>query len=90
MANTVAGTPLFWWGWNVGHAGCCCQNQCINDWQADVMARPDLKTVHMLKKSPRLQVVNVRGYAHYTIPMVTNQEPEMIITITSGWPWNTL
>ena len=40
--------------------------------QADVMARPDLKTVHMLKKSPRLQVVNVQGYAHYTIPMVTN------------------
>jgi len=34
--------------------------------QADVMARPDLKTVHMLKKSPKLQVVDVPGYAHYT------------------------
>ena len=39
------------------------------------MARPDLKTVHMLKKSPKLQVVNVQGYAHYTLPMLTNKKP---------------
>jgi peptide/nickel transport system substrate-binding protein len=43
--------------------------------QADVMARPDLKTVQMLKKSQKVQVVDVQGYAHYTLPMLSNQEP---------------
>ncbi len=43
--------------------------------QADVMARPDLKTVEMLKKTNKVQVVDVPGYAHYAIPMLTNQKP---------------
>ena len=43
--------------------------------QADVMARPDLKTVDFLKKGGKVQVIDVPGYAHYTIPMVSNKKP---------------
>ncbi len=43
--------------------------------QLDVFARPDLKTVGFLKKNKKVQVINVPGYAHYTMPMLTTQEP---------------
>jgi peptide/nickel transport system substrate-binding protein len=43
--------------------------------QVDVMARPDLKTIEMLKKTNKVQVVDVPGYAHYTLPMASNQKP---------------
>jgi len=43
--------------------------------RADVMARPDLKTVAMLKKSNKVQVLDVPGYAHYVLPMASNQDP---------------
>jgi peptide/nickel transport system substrate-binding protein len=41
----------------------------------DVMDSPDLKTVHLLKKIKDLQVVNVTGLRHYTIPMRTDMAP---------------
>jgi peptide/nickel transport system substrate-binding protein len=43
--------------------------------QVDVIPRPDLKTVHLLKKSPGIQVVKTNGLKHYTIPMNTDFEP---------------
>ena len=43
--------------------------------QMDVFARPDLKTVNFLKKNNRVQVINIPGYAHYTMPMLTTQKP---------------
>ena len=43
--------------------------------RADIIARPDLKTINLLKKAPGLQVLVVPGYAHHTLPMLANQKP---------------
>ena len=43
--------------------------------QIDIFARPDLKTVGFLKKDQRVQIIDVPGYAHYTLPMLTTQKP---------------
>ncbi len=41
----------------------------------DVINQPDLKTIHLLEKDPKLNVVSVRGGAHYAIPMRTSIKP---------------
>jgi peptide/nickel transport system substrate-binding protein len=43
--------------------------------ELDVFARPDLKTVQFLKKNKNVQIIDVPGYAHYTMPMLTTQKP---------------
>jgi peptide/nickel transport system substrate-binding protein len=43
--------------------------------QLDVIQQLDLKTVHLLKKSPGVQVIEVIGTAHTTIPMLTDLSP---------------
>ena len=39
------------------------------------MDRCDLKTVHLLKKVPKLRIEDVTGFAHYTMPMHTKKAP---------------
>ncbi|KAA3631701.1 MAG: peptide ABC transporter substrate-binding protein [Proteobacteria bacterium] len=39
------------------------------------MNRCDLKTVHLLKRNRDLQVLQVTGTQHYTMPMITTQAP---------------
>jgi len=41
----------------------------------DVMNRCDLKTVHLMKKTPGIQVANVVGYKHFALPMRTDTPP---------------
>ena len=36
----------------------------------NVMNDPDLKTVHLLKKMPGIQVVRTPSSRHFTIPMI--------------------
>jgi len=43
--------------------------------EIDLMDSPDLKTVHLLAKNKDIQVVNVTGLRHYTIPMMTDIAP---------------
>ena len=43
--------------------------------EIDVMDRCDLKTVHLLKRSPNLQVKETVGTLHYTFPMRTDTPP---------------
>jgi len=43
--------------------------------QLDVIQQVDLKTVHLLKKIPGIQVIDVIGTAHVTIPMLTDVSP---------------
>lgn len=43
--------------------------------EIDVMNRCELKTVHLLKRSPGIQVVQTNGTKHYTIPMHTDVKP---------------
>ncbi len=43
--------------------------------EIDVMDRCDLKTVHLLKRTPGIKVEESTGTAHYTVPMRTDMSP---------------
>ncbi len=43
--------------------------------QINYMDRVDLKTVHLMKKMPGVNVSAITGTAHYTIPMIVDQKP---------------
>lgn len=43
--------------------------------QIDVMDRPDLKTVHLLKRLKSIQVISTTSGSHSTIPMMANKSP---------------
>ena len=43
--------------------------------QINYMDRVELKTVHLMKKMPGINVLATTGTAHYTIPMLVNQSP---------------
>jgi peptide/nickel transport system substrate-binding protein len=41
----------------------------------DAMNNCDLKTIHLLKKDPNIQVIRITGSKHYTFPMHTDRAP---------------
>jgi peptide/nickel transport system substrate-binding protein len=43
--------------------------------EVDVIPRWDRKTVHLLAKSPGIQVVETNGTKHFTIPMRSDLKP---------------
>ncbi len=43
--------------------------------EIDLMNRSELKTVHLLKRSPGLQVLQTNGTKHYTMPMHVDVKP---------------
>lgn len=43
--------------------------------EIDYMERADLKTVHLLKGRPGIEVLETTGTQHYTMPMHTNVDP---------------
>ena len=43
--------------------------------EVDYIARPDLKTLGMLKDNPDLNIIEVAGYGHYTLPMNVTFKP---------------
>ncbi len=43
--------------------------------QIDVMDRPDLKTLHLLKRSKDIQVISTTSGSHATMPMIVNMKP---------------
>jgi len=43
--------------------------------QVDLINRCDVKTVHLLKRAPGVQIVRVTGTRHYTLPMRTDMAP---------------
>lgn len=43
--------------------------------EVDYMERADLKTVHLLKNRPGVEVLEVTGTQHYTMPMLTDVDP---------------
>ncbi len=43
--------------------------------QIDLMDRPELKTLHLMKRSPGIQIVKKTSTTHYTIPMMTTIKP---------------
>lgn len=43
--------------------------------QIDVMDRPDLKTLHLLKRSPGIQIIRKTSTTHFSVPMLTTIKP---------------
>ena len=43
--------------------------------EVDVIPRCDRKTVHLLEKSPNIQIVETNGTKHFTIPMRCDMDP---------------
>jgi len=43
--------------------------------QIDVMDRPELKTLHLMKKSPGIQIIRKTSTTHYSMPMLTTIKP---------------
>jgi len=43
--------------------------------QIDVMDRPELKTLHLMKRSPGIQVISKTSTTHYSVPMLTDIPP---------------
>ncbi|MCR9220618.1 MAG: ABC transporter substrate-binding protein [Alphaproteobacteria bacterium] len=43
--------------------------------EVDYMERADLKTVHLLERRPGVAVLKTDGTQHYTMPMITTQDP---------------
>jgi peptide/nickel transport system substrate-binding protein len=43
--------------------------------QVDYIGRADLKTLNMLKRNPDIDIIEVTGYGHYTLPMNVTMAP---------------
>ncbi len=43
--------------------------------QIDAMNRFELKLTHLLRRSKNIQIINITGMKHYSIPMLTDREP---------------
>jgi peptide/nickel transport system substrate-binding protein len=47
----------------------------LNTGQIDAMNRFELKLIHLLKRISGIQIINITGHQHYSIPMLTDREP---------------
>ncbi|AZO01633.1 MULTISPECIES: ABC transporter substrate-binding protein [unclassified Mesorhizobium] len=43
--------------------------------EVDYIGRADLKTLGMLKRNPKIEIIEVTGYGHYTLPMNVTMAP---------------
>lgn len=51
------------------------RTNAVTTGEVDMMERVDLKTVNLLKRRPGIVVSETVGNQHYTMPMITTQEP---------------
>ncbi|MCG8684070.1 MAG: ABC transporter substrate-binding protein [Desulfobacterales bacterium] len=51
------------------------RSNALKTGRIDVMDRVDLKTVHLLKRMPKIDVTAVTGTMHYSMPMLVDQKP---------------
>jgi peptide/nickel transport system substrate-binding protein len=59
----------------IGIADVTARATALNTAQIDAMNRFELKTIHLMKRVAGLQIINVVGYKHFSIPMLTDREP---------------
>ncbi|MBT8372308.1 MAG: ABC transporter substrate-binding protein [Deltaproteobacteria bacterium] len=59
----------------IGIADVTARATALNTGQIDAMNRFDLKIIHLMKKVTGLQIINVIGTKHFSIPMLTDREP---------------
>ena len=51
------------------------RSNALKTGRVDVIDRVDLKTVHLLKRMPKINVTAVTGTMHYSMPMLVDQKP---------------
>ena len=59
----------------IGIADVTARMTALNTGQIDAMNRFDLKLIHLLKRVSGIQIINVTGTRHFSIPMLTDREP---------------
>jgi peptide/nickel transport system substrate-binding protein len=59
----------------IGIADTSARTNALKTKQVDFINRCDLKTVHLLERTPGIQIIRVTGTRHYTMPMHTNRKP---------------
>ncbi|MGD9046189.1 MAG: ABC transporter substrate-binding protein, partial [Desulfobacterales bacterium] len=59
----------------IGIADVTARMTALNTGQIDAMNRFDLKLIHLLKRVSGIQIINVTGTRHYSIPMLTDRAP---------------
>lgn len=59
----------------IGIADVTARATALNTGQIDAMNRFELKTIHLMKRVRGLQIINVVGYKHFSVPMLTDREP---------------
>ena len=59
----------------IGIADVTARATALNTGQIDAMNRFELKTIHLLKRVSGIQIINVTGTKHYSIPMLTDRKP---------------
>jgi peptide/nickel transport system substrate-binding protein len=59
----------------IGIADVTARMTALNTDQIDAMNRFELKLIHLLKRVTGIQIINVTGTRHYSIPMLTDREP---------------
>ena len=51
------------------------RTNALRSGEVDFIDRCDLKTLNMLERSPGIAILEVSGYGHYTLPMITTVAP---------------
>ncbi len=59
----------------LGIADVTARMTALNTGQIDAMNRFELKLIHLLKRVTGIQIINVTGTRHFSIPMLTDREP---------------
>ena len=59
----------------LGIADVTARMTALNTGQIDAMNRFELKLIHLLKRVRGIQIINVTGTRHFSIPMLTDREP---------------
>jgi peptide/nickel transport system substrate-binding protein len=59
----------------IGIADVTARMTALNTGQIDAMNRFELKLIHLLKRVTGIQIINVTGTRHFSIPMLTDREP---------------
>jgi peptide/nickel transport system substrate-binding protein len=59
----------------IGISDTTARTNALKTGQIDVMNRCEPKTLHLLERSPGIQILKLEGARHYTIPMLTTIKP---------------
>jgi peptide/nickel transport system substrate-binding protein len=59
----------------------------ITTGEVDFIGRADLKTLGMLKRNPKVEIIELTGYGHYTLPMNVTVAPFDNVDVRTALKW---